>query len=393
MPTEPLITAAADWLGEDLHDPNTQPPTLPNRLPRIGWGEPAALAALRPLTRAARRLGDAGFLAHMDPPTPPVAWAAHLWAAATNQNLLHPDTAPAARELEEQVVGWLGEVFGMGGGHLCAGSTLANLTALWAAREAGARRVVASAAAHLSVAKAAHILALPLEMVDTDRFGRLRPDHLPDLADAVLVLTAGTTASGAIDPLIEVGRAAWTHVDAAWAGPLMLSETHCLLLRGIEQADSLAVSGHKWLWQPKESAAILFRNAARQALISRGSGYLTAPNVGVQGSRSAAPAMALAATLLAWGRQGIADRLDQCMDVANALAGRVDAEPTLELRHAPQTGVVLWRRRDQDPALTRQHLQGAFVSFAVVDGEPWLRSVAAHPEADPMRVVDAVLAA
>jgi glutamate/tyrosine decarboxylase-like PLP-dependent enzyme len=67
--------------------------------------------------------------------------------AAVNQNLLHPDTGPVARLLEPLVVGWLAPVFGMGGGHLVPGSTLANLTALWAARDlAGARTVVTSTA-------------------------------------------------------------------------------------------------------------------------------------------------------------------------------------------------------------------------------------------------------
>ena len=59
------------------------------------------------------------------------------WTASRNQNLLHPDTAPVARELEAIVVRWLAPWFGMNGGHLVSGSTVANLTALWAARRRG----------------------------------------------------------------------------------------------------------------------------------------------------------------------------------------------------------------------------------------------------------------
>ena len=142
-----------------------------------------------------------------------------------NQNLLHTDTAPVARELEQIVVGWFAPYFGMDGGHLVPGSTLANLTALWAARElCGRREVVASEAAHLSVRKAAAVLGLDFRAVPVDERQRLREPELGDLSRAALVLTAGTTVTGAVDPLAAgLGDAAWRHVDAAWAGPLRLS--------------------------------------------------------------------------------------------------------------------------------------------------------------------------
>ena len=116
--------------------------------------------------------------------------------------------------------------------------------------------------------------------------GRLQANALGDLKRACLVLTAGTTSVGAVDPLNVIGQAAWTHVDAAWAGPLRLSERHAEVLAGIERADSVAVSAHKWLFQPKESALILFREASRaNDAISFGSAYLSTPNVGLLGSR------------------------------------------------------------------------------------------------------------
>ncbi len=269
--------------------PHVDPETaldLPAALPDVGVGGRAALEQLAaPALEQASRLDHPGFLAHMDPWTPWMTWATAAWAAAVNQNLLHPDTAPTARSLEALVIGWLAPAFGMGGGHLVPGSTLANLTALWAARElTGARRVIASSAAHLSIAKAARILGLDLVQVPVDERQRLRGDRLPDdVRDGVLVLTAGPVATGAIDPL-DAGRdAAWRHVDAAWAGPLRLSG-HAGLLDGIETADSVAVSAHKWLYQPKESGLVLFRDpdAAHDALSFAG-GYLAAPNVGLLG--------------------------------------------------------------------------------------------------------------
>ena len=170
------------------------------------------------------------------------------------------------------------------GVYMTPGSTLANLTALWAARDAtGARRVVTSAAAHLSIGKAAKILGLALETVPADQAQRMDRAKLPqDLSDAILVLTAGTTSAGAIDPLSFRRHAAWTHIDAAWAGPLVFSQSHAARLAGMEHADSVAVSAHKWLFQPKESALVLFRNEKRaHEAVSFGGNYLATPNIGV----------------------------------------------------------------------------------------------------------------
>jgi len=375
--------------------PHVDPETaldLPAALPDVGVGGRAALEQLAaPALEQASRLDHPGFLAHMDPPTPWMTWATAAWAAAVNQNLLHPDTAPTARSLEALVIGWLAPAFGMGGGHLVPGSTVANLTALWAARElTGARRVIASSAAHLSIAKAARILGLDLVQVPVDERQRLRGDRLPDdVRDGVLVLTAGTVATGAIDPL-DAGRdAAWRHVDAAWAGPLRLSG-HAGLLDGIETADSVAVSAHKWLYQPKESGLVLFRDpdAAHDALSFAG-GYLAAPNVGLLGSHANA-ALPLAATLLAWGRAGLGRRIEADMALAARLAELISDAPEFDLWASPVTGVVNWRPHGQDPATVRSRLRDAWVSLAEIAGDSWFRSVAANPLADPDHVVAAV---
>lgn len=368
---------------------------VPEALPEEGIGPEATLEALAPavIGRAAR-LADPGFLAHMDPPTPWLTWAVSLWTAALNQNLLHPDTAPVARPLEERVVGWLAPFFGMDGGHIVPGSSVANLTALWAARELrDVEEVVASEASHLSVRKAAALLGLRYRAVPVDDAQRLLPQRLGDLSRAALVLTAGTVAAGAIDPLEAGADAAWRHVDAAWAGPLRLSERYASVLDGIERADSVAVSGHKWLFQPKECGLVLFRDtrAAHEA-ISFGGGYLAVPNVGVLGSHGAA-AVPLAATLLAWGRRGTAARIERCMAIAAELARLVAGHEQLELFAKPAAGVVLWRARNVDPRALRERLQGAFVSLADLGGDLWLRSVSANPHADPALVFERVLTA
>ena len=367
---------------------------LPLTLPESGLGEMRALDMLsgHVFGRAAQ-LGSPTSLGYMDPPTPWITWAMALWNASLNQNMLHEMTSPFATEAEALVFRWLAPYFGMQGGHCCAGSTIANLTAIWAARDAaGVTTVVTSQAAHLSVEKACRLLRLDLVQLPVDRQGRLDRDQLPNLDHACLVLTAGTTATGAVDPLDLVGAAKWTHVDAAWAGPLRLSQTHAGRLDGIQAADSVAVSAHKWLFQPKDSALVMFRDLhTANAAIGSGAGYLAKPNVGVQGSRSAA-AIPLLATLLAWGREGVEQRLDHLMQMADVLADAIESCDHLELWGRPQTAINVFRHMGASTAALVQRLPPGMLSTCVLDGQTWARSVAANPSVDMDLVLERILA-
>ena len=375
-----------------LENPAPIGEALPTELPDTGIGECATLDGLAPHV-----LGEAAYLdapeafAHMDPPTPWISWALTLWNARLNQNLLHPATAPFARQAKERVVDWLAPFFGMIGGHMTPGSTVANLTALWAARETrGITRVIASDAAHLSVRKAARILGLDYETVPVDGDGRLYAAALGGLSDACLVLTAGTTSLGAVDPLALIGKAAWTHVDAAWAGPLRLTDRFADRLNGIETADSVAISAHKWLFQPKESALVLFRDAkAAHEALSFGGGYLAVPNTGLLGSHGAT-AIPLLGTLMAWGRRGTAERIERCMEMAERLGRAIEADGRLLLFAPPETGVVVFRPRAGDARTMYQWLPSGMCSTTAIGGQTWLRCVAANPLADMDRVIAAI---
>lgn len=367
-----------------LHQVSFEPENLPNICPNSGIGELDTLDLLAPhvLGRAAR-LDRSNVLAHMDPPTPWITWATALWNARLNQNLLHPATAPFAIEAEKLVIDWLTPFFGMKGGHMCSGSTLANLTALWAARDAaGIKRVVASEASHLSIKKSAQILGLPYEEIPTNAQGQIDPEQLGDISDACLVLTAGTTVTGIIDSLVSVGQAKWTHVDAAWAGPLRLSSTYGHLLDGIDRADSVAISAHKWFFQPKDSALIMFREPKlANSAISFGGGYLAAPNIGVQGSRGAA-AIPLLATLFAWGRDGLVERIDHAMLMAEKLAEELSKKDGIALWRMPTTGVTVFRPLACSTEEFLGRLPEGMLSTCILNDEIWLRSVAANPLAD-----------
>lgn len=355
---------------------------LPERLPDEGVGGKHALALLVPsVLSGARRLDHRGYFAHMDPPTPWVTWAAAMWVASANQNLLHPDTAPRARSLERCVISWLLPFFGMDGAQLLPSSTLANLVALWVARDlAGVRRVVTSSTAHVSIEKAARLLGMQVEYVPCDTEQRLSSCVAAmDLSDAALVLTAGTTSAGAIDDLSLVTNARWRHVDAAWAGPLRMTR-HAGLLDGIERADSVSLSLHKWLYQPKESAIVMFANMpAAESVMTFSGSYLATPNVGLLGSHGALPAAALAATLLSLGRSGVASLIESGISNAQDFSEHLMIDGRFEVWRKPEAGVVLWRPKNRDPSDFRLRLQDASVSLTRIDGEVWLRSVAANP--------------
>ena len=356
-------------------------PPLPASLPETGIGDAAALELFTGLVESrSAKLGAPDALAHMDPPTPELAARLVGLNAAHNQNLRHPDLSPFATIAERRAIDWLAPAFGMAVGHLCAGSTIANLAALWCAREHGATRVVASGDAHVSVAKAAHLLGMGFEALPVDERGRasVPADGVP--GDAALVLTAGTTGRGAIDPLARVG-ARWLHVDAAWAGPLRLTR-HASKLDGVELADSVALSAHKWLYQPKDSALVLLRDPDAQDAISFGGSYLAAPNVGVQGSRGAA-AIPLLATLLAWGREGLAVRIEKNVDDMDALADFLDGDERCVLKQRPDTAVLNWRPADPDADVDALLSRlGRTSSRTAIDGATWVRQVAVNPDAD-----------
>ncbi len=362
---------------------------LEKNWPTDGWGEQKAQNFFEvAISERSAALGSHVFFAHMDPPTPSVA--SHLVGlnAAHNQNLLHPDLSPFASLVERRLFEWLAPMYGMSDGHMCSGSTIGNLTGLWAAREAGAMHVIASADAHLSIPKAAHLLGMSYQSVPTLSNGQMNSSALAgDITNAAVVLTAGTTGRGAIDPLDAEYNALWTHVDAAWAAPLMLTK-HNDLLVGIDRADSLVISAHKWFYQPKDSALVLFKSAKTRDNISFNADYLASPNIGIQGSRSAA-AIPLMATLLAWGQSGLASRIEGDMQNAARVAAYIDADSTMSLKQQPTSGVLNWRPVQQDIDKVIAELKDV-ASHTIIDDEVWLRQVAANPHVDIDKVCERI---
>jgi len=228
----------------------------------------------------------------------PVAAAADLLTSVLNQNTTAWRSGPTATTLEHLVVGWLAEAIGCKGftGSLTGGGSPANLMALAMAREArlpanerGAQpgTVYASQQVHMSIPKAVALLGIGrdhLRLIPCDRDFRVRTDALRDAIASdiaagqtpiAIVGSAGTVATGSIDPLIELASVAreygaWFHIDGAYGALASIAQPEKFI--GLNAADSLSLDPHKWLYQPVDCGCLLYRdaNAARSAFSQTG---------------------------------------------------------------------------------------------------------------------------
>ena len=200
--------------------------------------------------------------------------------------------AGAADLVERQTLEWLGQAFGypVATGTFSSGGTVSNMTALAAARERalpGSRHtglsgrpcaLYASADVHESVRRAAELLGIGRDRVRAIPIdGRRRmlveactqaidADRAAGVAPIAVVASAGTTLTGAVDPLDELAdvcaqRGVWLHVDGAYGLPAALVESHAPLFRGLARADSVTVDAHKWLFVPKACGVLMVREA------------------------------------------------------------------------------------------------------------------------------------
>ncbi len=361
---------------------------LPQELPKKGLGENTLNIM------ASKVLGEATYLdsplvfAHMDPPTPWIAWAMALWNARLNQNLLHKELSPFATQAEELVIDWIKDFFGMDGGHMCSGSSIANLTALWVARDTkNIDTIVASESSHISIEKAAKILNMRLIKVPINNDGSIDKKSVPNLKNACLVLNAGTTCSGAIDDFSLIGQAKWTHIDAAYAGALKFTSEYSNILNGIERADSISLSAHKWLYQPKDSAIVLFKdNKKAKEVISFGSDYLSSVNIDIQGSKGA-NGVVLLATLLYFGKEGIDRLIANSLKKALLFYDKLKEIEQIEIFNKPICGITFFRPKNMAVNEFLSKLPKGMFSKCKIKDKKFVRSVALNPMADIDEIV------
>jgi glutamate/tyrosine decarboxylase-like PLP-dependent enzyme len=335
-------------LDEPLPDHPTDPETVLGLLDDIG--SPATVAS-----------AGGRYFGFVIGGSVPAALAANWLAGAWDQNAGLDVSSPVAAALEQIALRWLLDVLSLpveAGGGFVTGATMANFTALAAARHAillklgwnveaqglfGAPpvTVVVGEEVHVSVLKALSLLGLGRDRVvrvPVDGQGRMRADALPQLSSSTIVcIQAGNVNTGAFDPAREICAAAreadaWVHVDGAFGLWAAAAPERAHLSSGVEEADSWATDAHKWLNVPYDSGIAFCRNPEYlRAAMSTSAAYLVQD--GIREPYQYTPEMSrrargieIWAALRSLGRSGLADLIERtCRDASRFAAGLSEA--------------------------------------------------------------------
>jgi glutamate/tyrosine decarboxylase-like PLP-dependent enzyme len=291
---------------------------------------------------------------HMTPAIDPPALLGQLLAGIHNGNLLSSELYPQLAAIERQLLDWFCQVFQQPFAHFTHGSSYGNLDALWQAREHAQNTsniVYGSQASHYSISKACRVLGLTFKPIPTNEFGQMDVIALHNacqhVAPIAVVITAGTTSCGAIDPIEECLVIAkefnsWCHIDAAWGGALMLSPTHQHHLAGIEQADSICVDPHKALGQPKPCSLLLYKRPLISDSVVEADYLTQAPKQTIGGSYGGELFLPLWCSLIVDGKRSFSDQIDQRLKQAELFAQVLKQHTGWWLLHSA-TGIVCFK--------------------------------------------------
>jgi glutamate decarboxylase len=345
------------------------------------------------------------FIGHMTSALPKFVSSLEMLTTAMNQNLVKVETSRAMTLYERQALAMMHRlVYGCSDefyaanvqssdatlGIVVSGGTLANITALWCARNsslgpcagfAGIEKqglvaalrfygyeksvVIGSRLMHYSFKKAADLLGIGVEgLIDVpvDKNHRLDAAALRRIVKdcqkrkhhiSAIVGVAGTTDCGSIDPLVqmaEIAREARVHfhVDAAWGGPVLFSAQHRHKLAGIELADSITIDGHKQLYLPMGMGMLMLRNPLSARSIEKHARYIIRPNsldLGKRAMEGSRPNTSLLyhAALNVIGRRGYEFLIDEGIRKARYMAAAIRALPEFELLVEPEINILNYR--------------------------------------------------
>jgi aromatic-L-amino-acid/L-tryptophan decarboxylase len=335
------------------------------------------------------------FFAYFATSSAPAAIAAEALSATLDVKAMLWRTSPAATELEQVTMKWLGRLIGVPEswtGIIYDTASIAGFTAVATAREAldlGIRergmsgrdlprlRVYITEHTHSHIEKAAIALGIGQEnvvKVPCDASFRMLPEQLEaciaaDVAagykPACIVATVGTTSITSVDPVRQIAKVAsrhgvWLHVDAAYAGMAAMVPEYAHLMDGVEAADSLVVNPHKWMFVPMDLSVLFVKD---EAMVRRAftlvPEYLTTTDgdvvnymdYGLQLGRRFR-ALKLWFVLRHLGANGIRARLRGHIELAQILASWVSDDPDWEVLAPHPLSVVCFRYapRDRDPA-------------------------------------------
>ncbi|KAJ3416927.1 hypothetical protein HDV05_007985 [Chytridiales sp. JEL 0842] len=344
----------------------------------------------------ATRVSSSKMIGHMTTALPYFHRPLARLLTAMNQNVVKLETASTMTYLERETIAMMHrEFYAMNTnfynlymhsfehsmGVFTSGGTIANITAMWTARnkalkadaEKGFRGIdkeglfkalkvygyegaviVGSAMMHYSFKKAADLLGLGDEGID-----ELRRQVEELIAKNILIIAivgiAGTTETGSIDNLKATASICKAHnihfhVDAAWGGPFIFSREHKYKLNGISSADTITVDPHKQLYTPLGLGLLLFRSPTDPTFIRKTANYVIrhdSPDLGkftLEGSRPAT-SLHLHATFHLLGRDGIESLVTRSATLVRQMAVRLDTHPShaFQVLHEPSTNILLYR--------------------------------------------------
>ncbi|MFA0439172.1 glutamate decarboxylase [Vibrio sp. 10N.286.49.C2] len=358
------------------------------------------------------------FIGHMTSALPYFLMPLSKIMIALNQNLVKIETSKAFTPLERQVIGMLHKLIYSQNesfyqrwmhsanhslGAFCSGGTIANITALWVARNNALKAdgpfkgvekeglfkamkhygyeglaILVSERGHYSLKKAADLLGIGQEglvAVKTDNNNRICPQDLQRkfaelgrqrIKPFAVIGVAGTTETGNIDPLHEIAKicaqeACHFHVDAAWGGATLMSDKYRHLLDGIELADSVTIDAHKQLYIPMGAGMVLFKNPEAMKSIEHHAQYILrkgSKDLGshtLEGSRSGM-AMLVYAAMHIISRPGYELLINQSIEKAAYFADLIGQQNDFELVSKPELCLLTYR---YVPASIKQALSNA----------------------------------
>jgi glutamate/tyrosine decarboxylase-like PLP-dependent enzyme len=311
-----------------------------------------------------------GYAGQMLKPPHQIAIFAYFAALHINSNNHALDGGPATSEMEIEAVSKLAEMFGFKKyiGHLTGGGTVANMEALWTAREIHPRSSVAlGSQAHYTHPRVCKILKLPYFVVRQDLQGRMDLNHLESLLKkhkiGTVVATLGTTALGALDPLDEILKLKEryrfrVHVDAAYGGFFkLLSQGKSPLVepspfKNISRCDSIVIDPHKHGLQPYGCGCVIFGDPSVGKIYKHDSPYtyftsnkLHLGEISFECSRPGAAAAALWTTLNCFPLErscGMGAVLSRCRSAAIHFTELIQKEGTFYPVVQPELDIVAY---------------------------------------------------
>ena len=332
-------------------------------------------------------LASPTYIGHMTSSLPSFVGELSKLITMMNQNLVKVESCRGLSNIERQVLGMLhreiyqypndfytDQLDDMNANFGCftSGGTLANISALWMARNKYYQSnpehkyqegwIIGSELMHYSFDKAADLLGLRLIRLPTNKHHQLSIDALNQtIIEAsttnkhiiAVIGIAGTTDFGSIDPLQEIAllakkQAFHFHVDAAWGGAMIFASSGKKLLRGIEHADTITIDGHKQLMTPMGCGLLITKYPDSFDTVRQSAPYTIRRDSKDQGRftlEGSRPAMALYlhAALHLFGKNGYAQLMDKSLQRAKLFASLIQQHEAFELLHQPAMNLVAYR--------------------------------------------------